>query len=54
MAPGAVAGIRQQGKGYTADGDLFINLDHPQQIRPEKEGVHTGDFINITSGAITS
>lgn len=50
VAPGAVAGIRQQGKGYTADGDLFINLDHPQQIRPEKEGVHTGDFINITSG----
>jgi len=44
---GHLAGIRQQSYGRTADGEVFIHLDHPQQICPEDEGVHTGDYITI-------
>lgn len=44
---GHLAGIRQQSYGRTADGKVFIHLDHPQQICPEDEGVHTGDYITI-------
>lgn len=50
VLPGQVAGIRQQGMAYDGEGELFIHLDHPQQIRPEKEEVKTGDFITIHSG----
>ena len=46
---GHLAGIRQQSYGRTADGKLFIRLDHPQQICPEDEGVDTGDYITIHS-----
>lgn len=46
---GSLAGIRQQSYGKTADGKVFIHLDHPQQICPEDEGVHTGDYITIHS-----
>ena len=44
---GHLAGIRQQSYGRLADGKVFIHLDHPQQICPEDEGVHTGDYITI-------
>lgn len=46
---GSLAGIRQQSYGKTADGQVFIHLDHPQQICPEDEGVNTGDYITIHS-----
>jgi len=46
VEPGNVAGIRQQGYGYVGK-DLKIHMDHPQQILPETENVHTGDYINI-------
>ena len=50
VTPGQVAGIRQQGFGYIDEGDEpFISLDHPQQILPELEGTHTGDFIRLDS-----
>jgi 4-hydroxy-tetrahydrodipicolinate reductase len=29
------------------DGEVKIILEHPQQIQPEKEGVDTGDYIEI-------
>ena len=44
---GHLAGIRQQSYGRTADGKVFIHLDHPQQICPEDEGVNTGDYVTI-------
>jgi 4-hydroxy-tetrahydrodipicolinate reductase len=46
VKPGMVAGCKQIGLGYV-DGEVKIRLTHPQQIRPETEGVKTGDYINI-------
>ncbi|RKD34634.1 2,4-diaminopentanoate dehydrogenase [Thermohalobacter berrensis] len=46
VEPGNLAGIRQRGYGYV-DGKVLIEMDHPQQILPEKEGVETGDYITI-------
>jgi 4-hydroxy-tetrahydrodipicolinate reductase len=46
VAAGCVAGCRQKGVGYV-DGQRRIELEHPQQIRPELEGVQTGDYIDI-------
>lgn len=43
---GDVAGCRQKGYAY-ADNKLFIEMEHPQQIRPELEKVETGDYITI-------
>ncbi len=43
---GTLAGIRQRGFGYV-NNELYIEMDHPQQILPETEGVSTGDFIEI-------
>ncbi|SNS33473.1 4-hydroxy-tetrahydrodipicolinate reductase [Anaerovirgula multivorans] len=43
---GNVAGCRQCGYGYV-DGELKIDMEHPQQILPETEGVDTGDYIWI-------
>ncbi|AOY76961.1 2,4-diaminopentanoate dehydrogenase [Clostridium formicaceticum] len=43
---GNVAGCRQCGYGYV-DGELKIEMEHPQQILPEKEGIDTGDYIWI-------
>jgi len=43
---GRVAGCRQKGFGYV-DGRKRIELEHPQQIRPELEHVETGDYIKI-------
>lgn len=43
---GNVAGCKQKGYGYVGD-KLFIEMEHPQQIRPEMENVDTGDYINI-------
>ena len=46
VAAGDVAGCKQIGRGYT-NGELKIELVHPQQIHPEMEGVSTGDYIRI-------
>jgi hypothetical protein len=46
VAAGDVAGCKQIGRGYV-DGELKIELVHPQQIHPEMEGVSTGDYIDI-------
>lgn len=43
---GNVAGVNMTGQGFV-DGKVFINMKHPQQIEPELEGTHTGDYITI-------
>ena len=35
-------------KGWgTVDGEVKIEMDHPQQIEPEQVGVQTGDYVII-------
>lgn len=46
VQPGDVAGCAMKGFGYV-DGELKIEMDHPQQIEPELEGTDTGDYIFI-------
>lgn len=46
VEPGMVAGCRHIAYGIK-DGKTLITLVHPQQVRPENEGVETGDFIEI-------
>ena len=41
---GDVAGVSMTGQGYV-DGKVKIDMIHPQQIEPEMEGTHTGDYI---------
>ena len=43
-AAGDVAGVNMTGQGYV-DGKVKIDMYHPQQIEPEMEGTHTGDYI---------
>jgi 4-hydroxy-tetrahydrodipicolinate reductase len=43
---GHVAGINMTGQGLL-NGNVFIDMIHPQQIEPEMEGTHTGDYINL-------
>jgi len=43
-AAGDVAGVNMTGQGFV-DGELKLNMIHPQQIEPEMEGTHTGDYI---------
>ncbi|HVI42350.1 MAG TPA: 2,4-diaminopentanoate dehydrogenase [Anaerovoracaceae bacterium] len=43
---GNVAGCAMKGYGYV-DGELKIEMDHPQQIEPEQVGVQTGDYVII-------
>ena len=43
---GKLAGCRQCGYGYV-DGEIKIEMEHPQQILPETEGTDTGDYIWI-------
>lgn len=43
---GDVAGVNMTGQGYV-DGEVKIDMIHPQQIEPEMEGTHTGDYITI-------
>ena len=45
-AAGHVAGVAMKGWG-TVDGEVKIEIDHPQQIEPEQVGVHTGDYVQI-------
>jgi len=39
-----VAGVNMTGQGFVK-GELKLNMIHPQQIEPEMEGTHTGDYI---------
>ena len=41
---GDVAGVNMTGQG-TRNGEVVIDMVHPQQIEPELEGTHTGDYI---------
>ncbi len=43
---GDVAGCNMKGYGYV-DGELKIEMIHPQQIEPQLGGVSTGDYIEI-------
>lgn len=43
---GNVAGVNMTGQGLI-NGETFIDMIHPQQIEPEMEGTHTGDYITI-------
>jgi len=43
---GTLAGINMTGQGLV-NGDVFIDMYHPQQIEPEMEGTQTGDYINL-------
>jgi len=43
---GDVAGVNMTGQGYV-DGEVKIDMIHPQQIEPEQVGVNTGDYIKI-------
>ena len=43
---GNVAGVNMTGQGYV-DGEVKINMIHPQQIEPEMANVYTGDYITI-------
>ena len=45
-AAGNVAGVNMTGQGYV-DGEVKINMIHPQQIEPEMEGTFTGDYITL-------
>ncbi len=45
-AAGNVAGVNMTAQAYV-DGEKKIDLIHPQQIEPEMEGTHTGDYIVI-------
>lgn len=43
---GDVAGCNMKGYGKV-DGELKIEMVHPQQVEPHLEGVNTGDYITI-------
>ena len=45
-AKGNVAGVNMTAQAYV-DGQMRIDLIHPQQIEPEMEGTHTGDYVVI-------
>lgn len=46
VQPGDVAGCNMKGFGYV-DGELKIEMLHPQQVEPQLEGGMTGDYIDI-------
>lgn len=43
---GSVAGVNMTGQGYV-NGEVLIDMYHPQQIEPEQVGVFTGDYITL-------
>lgn len=45
-AAGDVAGVNMTGQGFV-DGEVKLDMIHPQQIEPEMEGTFTGDYITI-------
>ena len=45
-AAGNVAGVNMTGQGYV-NGEVKIDMIHPQQIEPEMEGTFTGDYVTL-------
>jgi 4-hydroxy-tetrahydrodipicolinate reductase len=45
-AAGHLAGVNMTGQGMK-DGEVIIDMIHPQQIEPEMENTHTGDYITL-------
>lgn len=45
-AAGNLAGINMTGQGHI-DGEIKIDMIHPQQLEPEMEGTYTGDYITL-------
>jgi 4-hydroxy-tetrahydrodipicolinate reductase len=43
---GHLAGVSMTGQGLKGD-TVIIDMIHPQQIEPEAEGTHTGDYIEL-------
>lgn len=43
---GNVTGVNMRGQGYV-NGEMKIDMKHPQQIEPEMGGTQTGDYITI-------
>lgn len=43
---GQVAGVSMKGYGRV-NGEVKIEMDHPQQIEPEQVGIQTGDYVII-------
>ena len=43
-AAGNVAGVNMTAQG-TKNGEVIIDMMHPQQIEPEMEGTNTGDYV---------
>ena len=43
-AAGHLAGVNMTGQGYK-NGEVIIDMIHPQQIEPEMEGTNTGDYV---------
>ena len=46
VEPGNVAGCRHCATGEV-EGEIKIDMEHPQQIHPELEGQDTGDYISV-------
>ncbi len=46
VEPGKLAGVKMSGVGFYK-GEVFVELDHPQQVKPQIENVDTGDSIII-------
>jgi 2,4-diaminopentanoate dehydrogenase len=46
VKPNNLAGIDMTAQGYVGN-SVFIDMKHPQQIEPELEGTHTGDYVTI-------
>lgn len=46
VQPGEVAGCNMKGYGFV-DGEMKIEMVHPQQVEPQLEGGETGDYIYI-------
>ena len=45
-AAGHLAGVNMTGQGLKG-GEVIIDMIHPQQIEPEMEDTHTGDYITL-------
>ena len=43
---GHLAGVNMTGQG-TKDGNVIVDMIHPQQIEPEMAGISTGDYITL-------
>jgi len=46
-AAGDVAGVNMTAQAYQ-NGQVIVDMYHPQQIEPEMVGVHTGDYVELT------